>query len=119
MLISTAWADAAATTAAIPEQGSFLVSMLPLLVIFAFFYLLVIRPQSKKIREHQALLQGLKIGDKVVTAGGIFATVVKVSDNDVTLEIASGVHVKAQKHTITSLQDSIPAPANDTAKGKK
>jgi preprotein translocase subunit YajC len=113
MFISQAWAE---TAAAASQQSSLLTSMLPLLVIFALFYILILRPQSKKITEHQKLLQGLKTGDKVVTAGGIYATVVNVSDNDVTLEIASGVHVKAQKHTVNSLQE-MKLPAND--KGKK
>lgn len=118
MFISQAWADAATTatttaTAAAQNAPSSWMSLLPLAVIFVLFYLLIIRPQSKRIKEHQALLQGLKAGDKVVTGGGIFATVVKVSDTDVTVEIASGVQVKAQKHTITSLQE-LPFPANDT-----
>ena len=113
MFVAPAWADAAA---AAPQQGSTWMSILPLVIIFAFFYLLVLRPQGKKIREHQTMLMGLKTGDKVVTAGGIYATVIKVSDTDVTLEIASGVHVKAQKHTVSGLQDMKPA-AND--KGTK
>ncbi len=115
MFISQAWAQAAEAAA---PQSSLLTSMLPLLVIFVLFYLLILRPQTKKIREHQSLLQALKPGDKVVTAGGIYATVVKVSDADVTLEIASGVNVKAQKHTINSLQET-KLPANDMPKGNK
>ena len=125
MFISQAWADAATATAdaAAAAQGapSVWTSMLPLFVIFALFYILILRPQSKRIKEHQAVLQGLKAGDKVVTGGGIYATVVKVTDNDVIVEIASGVQVKAQKHTITSIQE-LPTPANDTKtehKGKK
>lgn len=113
MFISPAFAD---TAAAVPQQGSFLVSLAPLVIIFVFFYLLVLRPQGKKIRDHQTMLHSLKAGDKVVTAGGLYATVVKVSDHDVTLEIASGVHVKAQKHTVSGMQE-MPLPAND--KGSK
>ena len=120
MFISQAWADAAATTstAAAATGPSAWTSLLPLFVIFVLFYLLIIRPQTKRIKEHQALLQTLKPGDKVITGGGLHATVVKVSDNDVTVEIAKGVEVRAQKHTITSLQEHMPAPANDV-KGKK
>lgn len=114
LFISQAWADAApATSAAAQAAPSTWMSLLPLAVIFVLFYILIIRPQSKRIKEHQVLLQGLKTGDKVVTGGGIYATVVKVSDSDITVEIATGVHVKAQKHTITSLQE-MPTPANDT-----
>lgn len=115
MFISPAWADAATTTAAAAPASSPWVSLIPLLIIFVLFYMLIIRPQSKRIKEHQELVGGLKTGDKVVTGGGIFATVVKVNDNEVTLEIAPGVNVKAQKHTISTLQD-MPKPANDTKK---
>jgi preprotein translocase subunit YajC len=114
MFISPAWAEAASEAS---KESSFLVSVLPLLIIFTFFYLLVLRPQSKKIAAHQSMLKTLKGGEKVVTAGGLYATVVKVSDHDVTLEIAPNVHVKAQKHTISTLQDPL-VPANDMPKGK-
>ena len=114
MFISPAWAEAAA---AAPKEGSFLISILPYLVIFAFFYLLVLRPQSKRIAEHQAVLKTLKGGEKVITSAGIYATVVKVDDHDVTLEIAPNVHIKAQKHTISTFQETV-TPANDTVKGK-
>lgn len=121
MFISQAWADAAATTAKAAEPaaagGSAWASMLPLLLIFVLFYLLVIRPQSKRIKEHQEMLGALKPGDKVVTGGGLYATVVKIDGNDVVVEIASGVQVKAQKHTVTSLQ-ALPVAANDS-KDKK
>jgi preprotein translocase subunit YajC len=113
MFISPAWADAA--TAAAPTAGSSpWISILPLLIIFVLFYLLIIRPQSQRIKEHQNVINALKPGDKVVTGGGIYATVIKVIDADVTLEIASGVQVKAQKHTISTLQET--KPANDTKK---
>lgn len=115
MFISQAWAQDAVAAAPVAASSPWM-SILPLIVIFMLFYLLIIRPQSKRIKEHGEMLQTLKTGDKVITGGGIFATVVKVSDHDVTLEIASGVHVKAQKHTITALQDAIVKPANDTAK---
>jgi len=102
MFISPAWAEAADAAAKGPST---LVSLLPLVVIFALFYVLIIRPQSKRIREHNEQIAGLKAGDKVVTGGGIFATVIKVGDADVTLEIASGGHVRAQKFTVTPQSD--------------
>jgi preprotein translocase subunit YajC len=112
MFISQAWAEASAKTA--EGGGNMLISFLPLLIIFVIFYLLIIRPQSKRIKEHHTMLNTLKPGDKVITGGGIYATVVKVADNDITLEIASGVQVKAQKHTVSALQDL--KAANDTSK---
>jgi preprotein translocase subunit YajC len=118
MFITQAWADEAVNaTAKAAEQGSFFMSVLPLVIIFVFFYLIVLRPQSKKIREHQQMINILKAGDKVLTGAGFYATIVKISDTDVTLEIASGVHVKAQKHTVVAIQDA-PLPANDL-KAKK
>lgn len=113
MFISSAFAsDVVTTAAAQPAEPSFLTSMLPLVLIFALFYVLVIRPQSKRMKLHQQLINDIKAGDKVVTGGGLFATVVKAVGNDVTLEIAPGVHVRAQRHTITGLQES-QKPAND------
>lgn len=112
MFISPAFAEAAAATP--PEGPSMLMSALPLIIIFVLFYVLVLRPQSKRIREHADLLQALKAGDKVVTGGGLYATVVKIEGGDITVEIAPGVQVKAQKHTITALQEL--QAANDTAK---
>lgn len=115
MFITPAWAQEAAATAtnAAAQTPSAWTSLLPLVVIFVLFYLLIIRPQSKRIKEHQQLLQGLQPGDKVVTGGGLYGTIVKVVDNDVIVEIAPNVHVKAQKHTITSLQE-VAHPANDS-----
>lgn len=103
MFISPAFAQAAANTA--EAAPSTWMSLLPLVVIFALFYILIIRPQSKRIREHNELVAALKPGDKVVTGGGLYATVVKLGDTDITVEIAPGVHVTAQKFTVTALVD--------------
>lgn len=102
MFISPAFAqeatDAAAATAA---QPGILMSMLPLILILFIFYIMVIRPQNKRMSEHRAMLQALAKGDKVVTAGGIVGTVVKlVNDDEVTVEIANGVQVDVVRHTI-------------------
>jgi len=102
MFISTAWAQAAGEAAKGPST---LMSLVPLVIIFALFYLLIIRPQSKRIREHNEQVAALKPGDKVVTGGGLFATIVKVGETDLTLEIAPGVQVKAQKFTVTVQAD--------------
>jgi preprotein translocase subunit YajC len=104
MFISPAFADDAA--AATSGSPSMLVSMLPLLIIFVLFYLLVIRPQSKRMQAHGELLKQLKAGDKIVTSGGIYGKIISVDEKDMTIEIAPGVNVKAQKHTITALQDA-------------
>ena len=72
--------------------------------MFAIFYFLLIRPQQKKAKEHKALLDALKKGDQVKTAGGIHGKVTAINDNVVTVEIASGVNIKIDKGFIASLQ---------------
>lgn len=76
----------------------------PLILIFAIMYLLLIRPQQKKAKEHQAMVAALRRGDQVVTAGGIMGTVSKVKDErEVELEIATGVNVRVVRNTITQV----------------
>lgn len=106
-------ADAAAPMAA----GSPLTSVLPLLMIFVVFYFLLIKPQQKRMKAHQASLAALKKGDKVVTGGGIIGKITKMNDADtITVEIASGVEVVVAKSTISGL---VGAPAAPVAEKKK
>jgi len=77
---------------------------IPLLLIFGIMYFLLIRPQQKKMKEHQAMVNGLRRGDKVVTAGGMFGKVVKVHDEgEVEVEIADGVKVRMVQSTIAQV----------------
>ncbi len=78
-------------------------SFIPLIFMFAIFYLLLIRPQQKKAKEHRALLEALKKGDQVVTAGGIHGKITSVDDAIVTLEIATGVNIKINKGFIANV----------------
>ena len=106
MFATPAYAQAAGGGAA--AFGSFV----PLILIFAIMYFLLIRPQQKKIKEHQAMVEALRRGDQVVTAGGIVGKVSKVRDDgEVEVEIASGVNVRVVKHTITQVR-SKTEPAN-------
>ena len=82
-------------------QGAFM-QIIPLIFMFAIFYFLLIRPQQKKAKEHRALLDSLKKGDMVVTAGGMHGKVTALDDNVVTLEVAPGVNVKINKGFIAS-----------------
>ena len=77
--------------------------MIPLVVMFAIFYFLLIRPQQKKAKEHRALLDGLRKGDRVVTAGGMHGVLSALDDQVVTLELAPGVNVKINKGFIASV----------------
>ena len=95
-------------------QGSILAQLPFILALFAIMYFLLIRPQQKKLKDHQALISALRRGDMVVTAGGILGKVTKVKDdgNEVEVEIATGVNVRVLKSTITSVI-SKTEPAKD------
>jgi preprotein translocase subunit YajC len=81
--------------------SSALGSFLPLILIFVFFYLFLIRPQQKKAKEHQKALNALKKGDKVITGGGIYGTISAVRDNNILeVKIANGVTVQITKQSI-------------------
>lgn len=111
MFISEAYAQAGG--AAGPGM---LESLLPFVLIFIVFYFLLIRPQQKRAKEHKAMVEGLKRGDKVITSGGIVAKVSKVvNDNEVEVEIARDVKVKVVRSTISQVMDKTE-PANDDKK---
>ena len=79
-------------------------SLVPLILIFAIMYFLLIRPQQKKLKEHQAMVSALRRGDQVVTQGGVIGKVTKVKDEgEIEVEIASGVTVRVVRHTITQV----------------
>ncbi len=80
-----------------PPAPSPLGAFVPLLVIFAIFYFLLIRPQQKKAREHSKFLEMLKVGDDVITSGGICGKVSKVEEKEVVLEIADKVKIRVVK----------------------
>ena len=84
--------------------ASAFMNIVPLIFMFAIFYFLLIRPQQKKAKEHKALLESLKKGDKVVTAGGMHGKVTTLDDKVVTLEIAPGVNVKINKGFIANVE---------------
>jgi preprotein translocase subunit YajC len=97
-LIPEAWAQGAGVTG-----GGQLAPLLMMVVFIAIFYFLLIRPQQRKAKEHQAMVSKLATGDEVVTAGGLLGRVLEVGDSFVTVEIADGVRVKIQKFQVTSL----------------
>lgn len=95
--------------------------MLPLLFIFVIFYFLLIRPQRKRVLEHEAMVKSAKKGDNVITAGGIFGKVAAVEGDDILrVEIASGVEVRIVRSTISSIvdKDGKPIPAVPKQAGK-
>ena len=81
-------------------EGSGIGQFIPLILIFVIFYFFLIRPQQKKVKEHKAMVESLKRGDRVVTSGGITGTVERLIDNDkVEVEIAENVKVEIVKST--------------------
>lgn len=111
MFATPAYAQAAGAAAGTGNIfQSFLVPMVLMVVIFYFF---LIRPQQKRVKEHAQMVQNLRRGDKVVTAGGLLAKVTKVGEGDeIEVEIADNVKVKVIRSTITSLV-SKTEPANN------
>lgn len=85
-------------------EGSALTSLMPMILIFAIMYFLLIRPQQKKMKEHQAMVAALRRGDQVVTQGGVIGKVTKVKDErEVEVEIAPGVHARVVRATIAEV----------------
>jgi len=82
------------------EQGSLLQSILPLLVLFAIFYFLIIRPQQKQQKEHKKMIEEIKKGDKLVTNGGLIVEVVKVEDNFLKIMLDDNNFAKIDKNFI-------------------
>ena len=84
-------------------QGDPLMSFLPLVFIFVVFYFLLIRPQTKKAKEHKQMVEALAKGDEVVTNGGLLGRISKVGDNFIELDISEGVTVKVQRNAVANL----------------
>ena len=93
--------------------AAFLIQSFPLLAIFVIFYVLWIRPQQRRVKEHQAAVAAVKKGDEVITAGGIRGRVTKVGDDEAEVEIAHGVKVRVIKSTLTHVLAPNSKPAND------
>lgn len=95
-------------------------SLLPMVFIFAIFYFFLIRPQVKRQRQAQQMVNELKKGDKVVAAGGLYGVISKIEDNLIYLEIAEGVRIKALKSSVTEvLSGSTPPEAAKEVKEVK
>ena len=80
-----------------------LVSLLPLVLIFVVFYFLLIRPQTKRQKEHREMVGALAVGDEVTTAGGLLGKVTEVKDAFVRIEVADNVVLTVQKHTVSAV----------------
>ena len=115
MLISPAYAQAGGAAG-----GDFFVSLMPLVLIFVVFYFLLIRPQQQKMKIHRQMIENLKKGDQIVTAGGILGKITRVEAGDTTVqvEIAPNVQVKVARHTITEIAGKPQPATNDNRLGQ-
>ena len=113
MFATPAYAQAAGAASAAGPQAM-LMQFLPLIALVVLFYFLLIRPQQRRMKQHQQLIGGLKRGDTVVLSSGMIGQVVRVEDKEVGLEIATGVTVKVVKTMIADVRTrGEPSPAND------
>jgi preprotein translocase subunit YajC len=100
-LISTAAAQA---TSGAAGQSNALMTQIPFLILmFVVFYFLLIRPQTKRAKEHRALIAALEVGAEVATNGGILGKVIELGEQYLTLEIADGVNIKIQRATVAQV----------------
>jgi len=92
-------------------------SFLPMIAIVGIFYFLVLRPQSKKAKEHQRMLSELKKGDDVSTQGGIIGKITGIKDNEVTLQVQEGVRIRVLRSAVTGVYTGA-TPATPKADAK-
>lgn len=126
MVISKAYAqgvDAASQIAGAPNAGeAFAWNMGLVLVLVVMFYILLIRPQQKRFKEHGNMLSALKKGDKIVTGGGLVGTIEKITDgsDEVVIDLGNAMKVTALRSTISAKDDArLSKPANDAATAQK
>jgi preprotein translocase subunit YajC len=116
MFISDAFAQTAGAAAANSTTGM----IVQLVLIFVIFYFILIRPQQKKIREHEAMLNAIKKGDKVITGGGIYGVVEKANEDKLDVKIAEGITVVVHRATVRDVVDEkIAMPVAKTEKVSK
>jgi preprotein translocase subunit YajC len=87
------------------SSGSWMTMLVMMALIFGFFYLLIIRPQQRQRREQSTMIESLRRGDKVVTAGGIHGRIEQVKDTTVLLKVAEGVKIEMSKASVAQLKE--------------
>jgi preprotein translocase subunit YajC len=98
--ISDAMAEAAPAAS---QQPGMIEALFPFVILFVVFYFLLIRPQSKRAKEHKAMVEAVGKGDEVITQGGLYGKVTEVSEEYLQVQLADNVEVKVQRGAITSL----------------
>ncbi len=92
--------DAYAAGGQVPQGGNQFITIIIFVVLIAFFWLFLIRPQQKRQKEHQKMLAAISKGDEVVTGGGVLGRVTELGDQFITLEVAKGVELRVQRQSI-------------------
>ena len=113
MFETPAFAQAATGGSAAGGTAAIFNMVFPLVLIFVIFYFLLIRPQQRRMKQHQAMLGAVKPRDTAVTSGGLIGKVTKVDDNEVELEIAQGVRVRVMKGMLSDVRPHGAKAAND------
>ena len=103
MFITPAYAQAAPAAGGGDFLGQFGM-LLPLVAMFVIFYFLLIRPQQKRVKDHQALLKSIRRGDTIVTTGGFIGKVAKVDDTELQVDLAEGVRVRVVRGMVSEVR---------------
>ncbi len=106
-------AFAATGGAAAGGTAGFFVSIFPLILIFIIFYFLLIRPQQRRMKQHQTMIMAVKPRDTAVTTGGLIGKVTKVDEDEIELEVAQGVRVRIVKSMLSDVRAHGTKAAND------
>jgi preprotein translocase subunit YajC len=93
-------------------QGGGLTAFVPIILMFVIFYFLLIRPQQKKAKSHQEMINNLKKGDRVITSGGIYGLITNIDETTATLEIAEKVRIKVTRSSIAGINVEAPVQAS-------
>jgi|CXWL01.1.fsa_nt_gi preprotein translocase subunit YajC len=115
MLISDAFAQAASST----QTGGDWISLLPMIGILVIFYFLLIRPQSKRTKEHKQMVETLQRGDEVITNGGVLGLIVNVSESYVIIEVAPAIEITVLKTSVQTLLPKGSLKSIEPSKGGK
>lgn len=108
--------EAYAATAGVADAGSVSGVFIQLALVLLIFYFFLIRPQQKRIKEHSDMVQALKVGDRVLTSGGVYGKVTKLEEREVSLEVAEGVVISVDRMSVSAL---VEAPVKASAHKEK
>lgn len=112
-MISTAFAMGAGEGG---QAAGGLAGFLPIIILFAIFYFLLIRPQQKKAKEHREMISNLKKGNRIITSGGIYGTITSIDDTTIGLEIAEKVKIKISRGNVAARISENDAAVNPEKK---